>query len=221
MSSIYLLNFPDSFKPQGDMKKIKNIDNIEIKEDDIFMVYDFNSPLDARLKYYQIPFENLVIIAKTKKDLQDLIKKEKDNFRDDYAIFSGAKINTSNREIKRDILINLKLLSSIAYEMIEAGYLVEENRKKIRDWIISFEEPILKLFVTHHKIKTSNESIDIEEEFIINPQFRKMILIVMLKILANFVINNKLTTIDEITNAGGNWFEEKTWLNLKNKVKLF
>jgi len=221
MSTIYLLDFPEDFKPEGDMKKLETFTNLEIKEDDVFMGYGFTSPLAIRLKYYQIPAENLVIVAKTKKDLQDLIKKEKINFRDDYAIFSGAKINTTSKDIKRDILINLKLLSEIAYDMIEAGYLVEENRKKIKDWIISFEEPVLKIFVNYHKITTSNGSMSIEDEFMINPQFRKMILIVMLKILANFIINNKLANIEEITQAGGNWFQEDTWKELKEKVKLF
>ena len=63
--------------------------------------------------------------------------------------------------------------------------------------------------------------MSIEDEFMINPQFRKMILIVMLKILANFIINNKLANIEEITQAGGDWFQEDTWKELKEKVKLF
>ena len=69
MSTIYLLDFPENFKPEGDMKKLETFTNLEIKEDDVFMGYSFTSPLAIRLKYYQIPSENLVIVAKTKKDL--------------------------------------------------------------------------------------------------------------------------------------------------------
>lgn len=221
MSNIYLLDFPENFKPEGDMKKIKTFTDLEISEEDVFIGYGYTSPLAIRLKYYQIPAENLVILAETKKDLQDLIKKEKINFRDDYAIFSGRKINTTVKDIKKDILINLKLLSEIAYDMLEAGYLVEENRKKIKDWIVSFEEPILKIFANYHKITTSNGSMSIEDEFMINPQFRKMILIMILKILANFIINNNLANIKEISQSGGNWLEEETWMQLREKVKLF
>ena len=221
MSNIYLLDFPNNFKTEGDMKKIKTLTDLEISEEDVFIGYGYTSPLAIRLKYYQIPAENLVILAETKKDLQDLIKKEKINFRDDYPIFSGRKINTTVKDIKKDILINLKLLSEIAYDMLEAGYLVEENRKKIKDWIISFEEPILKIFAKYHKINTSNGSMIIEDEFMINPRFRKMILIMILKILANFIINNKLANIEEIFQSGNNWLEEKTWLQLRDKVKLF
>lgn len=221
MSNIYLLDFPDNFKPTGDMKKIKTFRDLEIREDDVFMGYGYTSPLAIRLKYSQIPSENLVILAESKKDLQDLIKKEKINFRDDYAIFSGSKINTINKNINEDIIANIKLLSEIAYDMLAAGYLVEENRQKIKDWIISFEEPILKIFVNYHKITTSNDSMNIEDEFMINPQFRKMILVTILKILANFIINNNLISIEEISQLGTNWLEEETWVKIKEKVKLF
>ena len=67
MSSIYLLEFPENFKPEGEMKKIKTFEDVEVKEDDIFMAYGFTSPLAVRLKYYQIPYENLVIVTASKK----------------------------------------------------------------------------------------------------------------------------------------------------------
>lgn len=220
MSNIYLLNFPANFKPEGDLKRIENVEDIDITEDDIFMVFEFSSPLAARLEYFDIPAENLVIAVKDKRDLKELARREKINFRNDYPIFSGGKINSTDKQIKKDILIQLKLLSAIAYDMIEAGYLVEENRKKIKDWIVSFEEPILKILIIYHKIETSNPSFNIEDEFMINPQFRKMILVIILKILANFIINNDLANIEEISKIG-NWMEENTWMKIKDKVKLF
>lgn len=217
MVNIYLLDFPANFKPEGDLQKVEVLTNLEIKEDDVFIGFNFSSPLAIRLKYYLIPSENLVINAKSKKDLSDLIKKEKDNFRDDYQIFSGAKLNTGKENIIKDVETNIKLLFDIAIEMLEAGYLAEENRKKIKDWILSFEEPVLKIFAFYHKVETSNPSISLEEEFLINCQFRKTILIMLLKILANYIINNELYEVEEVSN----WLEEKTWYDIKKKIKLF
>ena len=219
-SLIYLIDAPGNVKSNDRTIKINLVKEQNYDPDDIFIFFDYTSPLAARLDYPNIPMENLVIIANEEKDIDKLLKNEKTNFNNDYNIFSGEKILSTSKEIKKDILINLKLLAKIMYEMIEAGYMTQENRKKINDWIISFEEPIQKLFLNYHKIGTSNDSYSFEEEFMINPQLRQLVITIILKIMANFIINNNLITIDQVSIVG-NWSDEKTWLAIKDKVKLF
>lgn len=218
MSVIYLLDAPSSLDEGDNYKKI-NWPNNDNNPDDIFVVFNQETPLSARLEYYDIPSENLVIVAKKDDDLAKLISKEKENFQEDYAIFSGVKLTTSNKAVKKEVLRQMKLLAFVMYEMLDAGFLEEKKEKKISDWIVSFEEPILKLFVLYHKIETSNASLSVEDEYIINPQFRKMILIMIMKILANFLVNNNLATPEEVA-ALGSWLDKKTWYALREKIKL-
>lgn len=218
MSVIYLLDAPATLDEEDKYKKI-NWPNSNSDPDDIFIVFNQMTPLNARLQYYDIPSESLVIVAKKGDDLAKLINKEKENFQDDYAVFSGTKFKTSNKEVKKEALRQIKLLAFVMYEMLDAGFLEEKKEKKISDWIISFEEPILKLFINYHRIETSNASLSIEDEYIINPQFRKMILIMLMKIVANFIVNNSLATIEEVSVLGS-WLEKKTWYALREKIKL-
>ena len=103
--------------------------------------------------------------------------------------------------------------------MLEAGYLEKKNYKKIDDWIISYEEPILKLIKVYHEITTSNPSIDFEEEYLINPQFREMNLLIIMKVLANFMVNNNIIKLEEVSKLGS-WEEKEVWKKLRKKVKL-
>jgi len=218
-SRVYLLGAPNDVKTDDNILKINSLKSLEITEEDVFIAFGYTSPLAVRLEYTDIPFENLVI-ATEEKNITKLLAEEKNNFTNDYNPFTGKKIKTKDIQIKKDIIINLKLFSQVMYDMIEAGYMVQENRKKIKDWIVSFEEPILKLFHNYHKFETSNDSYSFEEEFMINPQFRQMLTMVMMKIIANFIINNNLITVDQVSKLG-NWTEEKTWISLKDKIKLF
>ena len=192
----------------------------QLTEGDIFISLDHKSPLDFRLEYYNIPYNSLVITTQNT-DLKDLLKDDnmQDYFSEDYSIFSGKRMNVINRDTKVSILRSIKLLSDIMYQMLEAGYLEQKNYKKIDDWIISYEEPILKLIKLYHKIETSNPSIDFEEEFLINPQFRQMNLIIIMKIISNFVINNNMITLEEVSKIG-DWEEIEVWKKLRKKVKI-
>ena len=189
-----------------------------LNEDDIFISSYHNTPLECRLEHYNIPREALVI-SSSRLDIDKIIDNSNENYENDYHIFSGQIIKTKNKDIKREILRNMILMSNIMYQMLNAGYLVLEDNGKIDDWIISFEEPLLKIFKIYHQIETSNPDVDLEEEFLINPAFRKNILIAMMKIIANFVISNKMTTIEEVSKIG-DWSEKNTWFALKEKITL-
>jgi len=185
---------------------------------DIFVSYDHQTPLQFRLEFYNIPYNSLVIIADND-NLVEILNQEDEHFTEDYNIFSGKKIEVLKKETKLEIIRNIKILINIMYQMLEAGYLEFKNYQKIDDWILSFEEPILKIFKIYHDIETSNGSVDFEEEFLINPQFRNMLLIMFMKIISNFMINNNLITISEVAKIG-DWENISVWKVLRKKIKL-
>jgi len=223
---VYNLQLQKLIKP--DDKEIIEVDKenslFNYTEDfsvgDIFVSLEHKSPLDFRLEYYNIPYNSLVI-ATEETDLEKLLNEDiiQEYFLEDYAIFSGKRITAVKKASKVSILKSLKLLVDVMYQMMEAGYLERKNYKKIDDWIINYEEPILKLVKNYHKIETSNASIDFEEEFLINPQFREMNLLIIMKIIANFVINNNMITLEEISKLG-EWQEKEVWKKLRKKIKL-
>ena len=233
MQNVYVLknnqnlNFP---KDKNVIILDNNLFDFELVDGDIFVSYIHTCPLDVRLEYYNIPYNSLVI-ATQDKDLEDVL--EEDNYDEDYAIFSGKKMEVAKKDTKIAILKSFKLLVDVMYQMIEAGYLERKNFKKIDDWIPSFEEPILKLFKIYHKIQiidvneptgermigTSNPSFDFEEEFIVNPQFREMLTVMLMKIISNFVIKNDMITSKEVAEMG-DWKDQEVWKKLRKKVKL-
>jgi hypothetical protein len=198
----------------------KTLYGLDLKDDDLIIAYDYLTPLEVRYRFPNIPYDALVVIASRSDKIEDIEKDKRKYYDEDYAIFSGAKIKCKERENKIEILRAIKLLSNVMFQMIDAGYMNLENNKKIDDWIPSFEHPLLKIFILYHGFETSNESLSIEDEFMINPWFRKNILFAMMKIISNFILNNKLITREEVKEIGL-WTEEKTWLELKNKVKIF
>ena len=194
--------------------------DLELKESDIFVSYEHSSPLDFRLDNYTIPYNALVVTTENI-DLKEVLsdENEEENYLEDYRVFSGDKIEAVRKDTKVAIVKTMKLLSDVMYQMLEAGYLEKKNYKKIDDWIISYEEPLLKLIKVYHEIKTSNPSIDFEEEYLINPQFREMNLLIIMKVLANFMVNNNIISLEEVSKLGS-WEEKGVWKKLRKKVKL-
>ena len=190
----------------------------DIEKEDIFVSYEHDTPLAFRLQEYQLPRENLAVVTK-EKNLVQVLDLEEYNYNEDYDIFYGTKINSIEKKTKIIILESLKLMVDIMYQMLDAGYLENKSTQKIEDWILSFEHPVLKIFKIYHQLETSNDSIDVEEEFLINPQFRHMILIMIMKIMANFIINNEMITAKEVSKIG-DWNSKETWIDMRKQVKL-
>ena len=225
MTTVYIYSKDYSLKNLK-LPKDKNfflIDNfykegLEFKEDDIFITYENKNPLECRLEHYVIPAESLVIATDSLDIVKLLDKKNMEaHYTDDYSIFSGSKVYTIKENIKLEINKTISFLGEVMYQMLDAGYLEKKNYKKVEDWIISFEHPILKIFKIYHKIVTSNPSIDFEEEFLINPQFREMVLETIMKVLANYIINNEVTTLEKVARFK-TWKDAELWLLLKKKI---
>ena len=82
-----------------------------------------------------------------------------------------------------------------------------------------FKNHYLQLFVNYTKIETSNPTFTVEDEFLDNPVYRKTILLGMLRVLANFIVNNNYITIEEVSKLG-TWTDYDTWKKLKEKVEI-
>lgn len=196
----------------------KNHTDIEyFKPGSYFIFYDNEPPLKKRLEYPLIPGES-VVITNYKGNISEKIITEINE--EDYQIFSGDKIGKLKKETKMEILSSMVKISKTMYQMIEAGYLELENNDRIDDWIVTFQEPILDIFIRYHGITTSAFDISTSDEFIINPVFRRNICVSMMKVVANFIINNSLLSQKELKDYDS-WEDKQLWLGIKEKVKIF
>lgn len=220
MSRIFVITSEDNIKHKDsdNVRIVKTVNSLDLTENDVFVSYVNDTVIDMRLEFYDIPAEALCVITKDK-DVSKVLENEEYNYEQDYYLFSGQKIKDLEIENKKDIIRSMKTLAKVMYQMLDAGYLSLEDNKKIDDWILSFEEPTLKLLNNYLKFETSNPNMSIEDEFLINPQFRRMILINIMKILANYIVNNDMITVEEVAKHG-TWLEEKTWYALDKKLKL-
>ena len=126
-----------------------------------------------------------------------------------------AKNNMDDPSVaSEEIFDKMRSLISVLYKMLDAGYLVTENRRKIDDWIITFQEPILDIFIRYHRLETSAPDMSTTDEFLINPEFRKTICIMLMKIVANFIVNNEVVEPKDLENFDS-WENEELWYSLR------
>ena len=95
--------------------------------------------------------------------------------------------------------------------MLDAGYFELQNLDKIDDWIITFQDPLLDIFVRYHRLETSAEDITTCDEYLINPEFRKTICVMMMKIISNFIVNNNLIVTDDLSRFKS-WNNKEIWV---------
>ena len=115
--------------------------NHSLGPEDTLISFEGKTPFEFRLLFPNTP--RGVVLVTTKNYNIDQILNKKDNKKEDYDIFSGELVEANDKTL---ILENIKLLSEICYQMLEAGYMDLENNKKIEDWIVLFQEPLLQLF---------------------------------------------------------------------------
>lgn len=188
-------------------------------EEDLFLSLKHSNSLELRLQEPLIPGKALVICDKDL-DLEDAIV-GKFNFEEqDYPIFSGEKIESEISKDHREMIVSTMIqLNDILSQMIKAGFLDLKNKDKIDDWIISFQDPLLQIFIRYHKLESSASDITITDEFLINPEFRKTICLMMMKILANFLVNNSYIKIRKVREYKS-WKDKKLWSYIKNDILI-
>lgn len=188
-------------------KKYLKDEEENLIDGDIIINQIYKDQLSLRLDNPEIPFEVKIINysnkIKNEEALEDLIEKQK---HDDYNVlyfterYKGKKNETMDK-FYTDMYI-------IVDQMIRAGYLEYKNYNKVDDWILTFQEPCMKLFVEYYKPELSNEFSTYEIEFLSNPQFRHLILISFMKILANHLVLNKKFKKDV------DWTNPSVWIDI-------
>ena len=184
-------------------------------EEDVFISLFHENPLDLRLKEPLIS-RNCVVIIGEELDLEDIIL-NKFNYEDlDYDIFSGDRVYVDYKEKITSVMTDLLEILS---QMLKAGYYELRNVDKVDDWIITFQDPILDIFIRYHQLETSAGDITSCDEFLINPEYRRTICIMIMKILANFLINNDLIPKRTVKKYSG-WENPSLWDYIKNEIKI-
>ena len=130
-----------------------------------------------------------------------------------YDIFSGKHLGELMTDDYLDTKKHIKILFYIMLQYMGAGYHKGLNLRKIPDWCVCFSDPILKYFIKYFDIETESPDISIVDQFLTTPQFREMITIQLMKVMANYVINNQLVDIRDVES----WYDIKTWIKMKSK----
>jgi len=192
---------------------------------DIFvsLLSKHTSPLEIRIDQPLIPRENFCIAITTFKDLNGLFSTPEELIMakdDDYDFFSGNEVISDSKIVREDIFKRMVELKGLTHVFINAGFLddgedvPEYLPRKIDDWMVTFEDPLQKLFTAHTLPEVSASDMTIEDEFLVNPSFRKGITLYWMKVIANFMINNDNTTVEEIGSIGS-WEDPEVWKELK------
>lgn len=187
-----------------------------IPQDSIIKSYVHIYPLEVRMQNPEIPQSVLVVCNQLEDD--DITSNTK-NY--DYNIYSGEKIKVDDSTFISFINQNMKIVCNVLIQFMDAGYHLyndkdEENiynHSRIDDWIINFEFPLLKMFKFYFDIKTSCEDVMFVDEFLDNPQFRYMITDIMMKVIANYAVNNNITE-----ETGNDWFKTSTYKTISSKL---
>ena len=203
----------DIFYIKSFMKYLDGNEENNLIEDDYIINQLYGNPLELRLNQPELPL-NIPIITTKEKNLKDI---KNFNTDEDYSVLYPmekkiGKINPIIKKFYNDI-------QNISKQMFDAGYHEENNIKKIDDWIITFEDPVLKFFVTHYNPEIKNDSSTCEEEFLENPQFRKLIHTGLLKILSNYIVNNDLADVNDFPKDL-DWMDKELWEYISKKKIL-
>ena len=185
------------------------------KTKNVFIDRDmFSSVVSFRVNLPDLPRQSRFI--KTDEHVKSILDKlNKDEKFEEYDIMSGDKHPyTLGRESLIDINKYLKTFSEVLLSFLDAGYHDLQNTKKVPDWMLTFEEPIIKYMTHYFDIKTACEDIQFPDQFLSTPQFREMITGVMMRVMANYFINNEYIDINNISS----WKDIKMWKSLLTRI---
>ena len=208
----YVISGDDS--TEMSLRRFLRDGNIFLK-DDVFVSFLHPTPLDFRLDQPVIPRENLVVTTK-KKDLSAVEERGED----DYDFFSGGEVESEDEDVRKSIEKYMKELKNLTHVFLDAGYRDpdrDNSTGKIDDWMVTFEDPLQKLFVEHCRPEVSAGDMNVEDEFRDNPAFRAGITEYFMKVVANFMVNNDLVSIEEVGAMGDSkgWLDAEVWEELK------
>lgn len=175
----------------------------------------YSSVVDFKVNNPTLPRDSIYL--QTDATIVSIVNKLKSKYdykRLEYDILSGDNIDRLEYKESEALNKNLKVFCYTMIQFMSAGYHKRENTKKIPDWCVCFEEPIMKYFISYFEIKTEAPDINIVDQFLTNPQFREMITICMMRVMANYVVNNALVDIKDVKS----WHDTKMWMVLARKL---
>lgn len=192
-------------------------------ESDIFCSFMHTTPIDFRIDYPIIPYTSLAMIS-TKKELKEDIASLERRKEEDYNIFSGERVETEDDDVREAIEKYMNELKKLTYAFIDAGYyprgIPDTEQDKVEDWMVTFEDPLQKLFVVSVRPEVSAPDLTVEDEFLINGEFRSGITEYWMAVLANFIVKNEITSIEEISSIG-KWSDMDVWNEIRDmEIKL-
>ena len=191
----------------GKISESENMTNVFVDRD------LFSSVVSFRVNLPNLPRGSRFIKSEehVKTILDKLHKGEKF---EEYDIMSGDSIEDLDSDSEKDVKDYMKTFSEVLLNFIEAGYHERQNIKKIPDWMLTFEEPIMKYMISYFEIKTACEDIFLVDQFLTTPQFREMITGIMMRVMAHFFINNEYIDIKDVSS----WKDTEMWKSLLIKL---
>ena len=162
--------------------------------------------------------KNSIVITEKDIDIEDALINKFQYEDNDYNIFSGEKI-PENIDYEEEIYNQLEILVDVLYQMLDAGFLDLITTKKVEDWIITFQEPILDIFIRYHRLETSAPDVSTADEFLINPEFRKTICVMLMRIISNFIVNNEMVGGTDLEDFDS-WGNKDLWYSIKEKMSF-
>lgn len=194
----------------------KNVEKIEDTEDTTNVFIDrgvYTSSIDFRIKNPTLP-RNAVFIQ-SGSSIQNLLKKiENKEELYSYDIFSGKNKGILKPSDLEDLEKNIKIFYYVMLQFMSAGYHKGQNNRKVPDWCVCFNEPVMKYFIHYFEIPTEAPDIGVVDQFLTTPQFREMITFQMMKFMANYVVNNNIIDPSDVES----WHDIKIWMSIKNKI---
>jgi len=185
---------------------------------DIFCSFLHTNPIDFRIDHPIIPYTSLAMIS-NKNELEEDLSSLEEREKEDYNLFSGDKVETDDEYVREAIVKYMKELKHLTYTFIDAGYyprgIPEIDQGKVDDWMVTFEDPLQKLFMTSVRPEVSADDLSVEDEFLINGEFRSGITEYWMSVLANFLIKNDIISIEEV-GAIGKWSDVDVWKEIRD-----
>lgn len=192
-------------------------------ETDIFCSFLHSTPIDFRIDHPNIPYYALAMVS-NKKELRDDLSALERREEEDYNLFSGERVETDDEDVRKAIEKYINELKKLTYAFIDAGYyprgIPDTEQGKVDDWMVTFEDPLQKLFVVSVRPEVSAPDLTVEDEFLINGEFRSGITEYWMAVLANFMIKNEIASVEEIS-AIGKWSDMDVWEEIREmEIKL-
>ena len=211
---IVVISRASKYRSLDEYQKSNTIDESDDTKNLFIDVDRYGTAMEFRVMNPTAPVDSIFIKTDNVHAAVNAFKADK--LSPSYDIFKGESIDKlpsgEQDQVKR-------YMATLTYRMLmymSAGYHKFENTKKIDDWCVCFYDPIMLYFVHYFGIHSQCEDISIVDEFLTNAQFRHMITLELMKVVAHYAVNNKLLDVTKVHS----WvdYEYKNWVSVYNQI---